>query len=103
LLFAAMLPTAGIAGREPGAAALERTKPGEPAQPRISEDRTGILQTADGLTLRLSTDLGSVKIVPLEAGSAPLVRYTLHIETDVRAPLAQHLLDPYSLIAKATP
>ena len=61
------------------------------------------MQTTDGLTLRLTTDLGSVKIVPLEAGSAPLVRYAVHIETDVRAPLAQHLLDHYSLIAKATP
>jgi TonB family protein len=61
------------------------------------------LQTADGLTLRLTTDQGSVKIVPLEAESAPLVRYTVHIETDVRAPLAQHLLDHYSLSAKTTP
>jgi TonB family protein len=91
------------AGREPGAAAIELTKPGEPTQPRISEDRTGFLQTSDGLTLRLSTDLGSVKIVPLEAGSAPLVRYAVHIETDVHAPLAQHLLDHYLLSAKATP
>src|SRR4029077_17625735 len=50
-----------------------------------------------------STDLGSIKIVPLEAGSAPVVRYTVHLETDVRAPLAQHLLDHYALTAKATP
>jgi TonB family protein len=61
------------------------------------------LQTFDGLTLRLSTDLGSIKIVPVEAGSAPVVRYTVHLETDVRAPLAQHLLDHYLLSAKATP
>jgi len=92
--------TAGSA-REPSAIGL--TKPGDPTPPRISEDRTGSLQTTDGLTLRLTTDLGSVKIVPLEAGSAPLVRYAVHIETDVRAPLAQHLLDHYSLIAKSTP
>lgn len=55
------------------------------------------------MTLRLATDLGSVKIVPLESGSAPVVRYAVHIETDARAPLAQHLLDHYSLNAKATP
>ncbi len=94
------------ASSKPNASAAEAraelTKPGEPA-PRISEDRTGFLQTSDGLTLRLSTDLGSVKIVPLEAGSAPLVRYAVHIETGVRAPLAQHLLDHYLLSAKATP
>jgi len=92
--------TSGI--REPAAPALELTKPGEPTQPRVSVNRTGSLQTSDGLTLRLTTDLGSVKIIPLENGSAPAVRYSVHIETDARAPLAQHLLDHYSLSAKAT-
>jgi TonB family protein len=43
-----------------------------------------------------------VKIVPLESGSTPVVRYAVHIETDARAPLAQHLLDHYSLVAKST-
>ncbi len=109
LLLCAAMPLGSdiaAASSKPSASAAEAraelTKPGEPA-PRISEDRTGFLQTSDGLTLRLSTDLGSVKIVPLEAGSAPLVRYAVHIETDVRAPLAQHLLDHYLLSAKATP
>jgi TonB family protein len=108
LLWAAMPLGSGIAAAGPKSIASaaearsELTKPGEPA-PRISEDRTGFLQTSDGLTLRVSTDLGSVKIVSLEAGSAPLVRYAVHIETDVRAPLAQHLLDHYLLSAKATP
>ena len=92
--------TSGI--REPAAPALELTKPGEPTQPRVSVNRTGSLQTSDRLTLRLTTDLGSVKIIPLENGSAPAVRYSVHIETDARAPLAQHLLDHYSLSAKAT-
>ncbi len=108
LLLLAAIPVGSdiaAAGSKPDASAAEAraelTKPGEPT-PRISEDRTGFLQTSDGLTLRLSTDLGSVKIVPLEAGSAPLVRYAVHIETDVRAPLAQHLLDHYLLNAKAT-
>jgi TonB family protein len=104
VLLCAAIPAAVVpAGREAGATGLELTKPAEPTQPRISEDRTGFLQTSDRLTLRLSTDLGSVKIVPLEAGSAPLVRFAVHIETDVRAPLAQHLLDRYVLNAKATP
>lgn len=102
LLCAAMLLGLGIAGATPKATA-EVNKPGEPTPPRISEDRTGVLQTSDGLALRLSTDLGSIKIVPLEAGSAAVVRYTVHLETDVRAPLAQHLLDHYALTAKATP
>jgi len=105
LLCAAVLlaPSMTSGTREPGARAPELTKPGEPPPPRLSADRTGSLQTSDGLTLRLTTDLGSVKIIPLENGSAPLVRYTVHIETDARAPLAQHLLDHYSLSAKSTP
>src|SRR6266436_2276126 len=105
LLCAAALlaPSMTSGSREPAASALELTKPGEPTPARVSADRTGSLQTSDGLTLRLSTDLGSVKIVPLEGGSAPVVRYTVHIETDARAPLAQHLLDHYSLSAKSTP
>jgi TonB family protein len=105
LLCAAVLlaPSTTSGTREPGIAAPELTKPGEPTPPRVSADRTGSLQTSDGLTLRLTTDLGSVKIVPLESNSAPSVRYTVHIETDARAPLAQHLLDHYSLSAKSAP
>jgi TonB family protein len=104
LLCAALLPGSNIAAADPraGASAAEWTRPGEPTPTRTSADRTGFLQTSDGLTLRLSTDLGSVRIVPIEAGSAPVVRYAVHIETDVHAPLAQHLLDHYLLSAKAT-
>jgi TonB family protein len=89
------------------AAGTERKAPDKPAPDpnpaRTSEDRSGSLPTTDGLTLRLTTDQGSVKIVRGEAGSPPQVRYMVHLETDVRAPLAQHLLDHYSIIAKSTP
>src|SRR5713226_9085171 len=98
-----LAPSMTSGSREPAASALELTKPGEPTPARVSADRAGSLQTSDGLTLRLTTDLGSVKIIPLENGSAPAVRYSVHIETDARAPLAQHLLDHYSLSAKSTP
>ncbi|HSY31435.1 MAG TPA: energy transducer TonB [Verrucomicrobiae bacterium] len=81
---------------------LEPTKPGEPVPPHAFDQRTGVLETQDRLTLRLSADLGSVRIVTLEAGAAPVVRYTVHIETDARAPQAQALLDKYVLHAKAT-
>ncbi len=105
LLCAAVLlaPSMTSGTREPGPAVSELTKPGEPTPARVSANRTGFLRTSNGLTLRLTTDLGSVKIVPLESGSAPVVQYAVHIETDARAPLAQHLLDHYSLGAKSTP
>ena len=82
---------------------LEHTKSGDPVTPHAFDQRTGVLETQDGLTLRLNADLGSVRIVTLEAGAAPAVRYTVHIETDARAPQAQALLDKYVLRAKATP
>src|SRR5580692_11576701 len=75
--------------------------PGDPG-PRASVDRSGTLQTRDGLTLRLTTDVGSVHIVVLAPNAPPVVRYTAHIETDARAPLAQNLLERYSLTARAT-
>ncbi|MGC1617823.1 MAG: energy transducer TonB [Candidatus Acidiferrum sp.] len=75
--------------------------PGDPA-PRVAMDRSGVVPTQDGLTLHLTTDLGSVRVVALEPGAAPVVRYSVHIETDARVPLAQILLERYSLTAKAT-
>jgi TonB family protein len=80
----------------------EHTKPGDPVTPHVFDQRTGQLETQNGLTLRLSADLGSVRITTLEAGAAPAVRYTVRIETDARAPQAQALLDKYVLRAKAT-
>jgi TonB family protein len=55
------------------------------------------------MTLHLATDLGSIKIVTVEPGAAPVVSYTVHIQTDADAPLAKHLLSRYELKAKATP
>lgn len=64
--------------------------------------RSGTLATKDGLTLRLTTDLGSVRILQLEAGAAPVVRYTVHIETNAHGPAAQQLLENYVLKARPT-
>jgi hypothetical protein len=75
--------------------------PGDPGS-RTSIDRSGALQTRDGLTLHLTADVGSVHIVALEPGAPAVIRYTVHIETDARAPLAQSLLDHYSLTARST-
>jgi TonB family protein len=67
---------------------------------RVAADRTGSIPTKDGATLHLTTDLGSVRVVLLESGAAPAVRYTVHLETDARSPLAEHLLDRYALLAR---
>jgi len=65
--------------------------------------RMGVVETTDRLTLRLTTDLGSVHIVSLDRNASPEVQYAVQIETDARAPLAQRLLESYSLRARATP
>jgi len=80
---------------------VEPTKPGEPGGVRVSADRTGTIVTKDGLTLRLNIDLGTVKISTLPSGTAPVVRYTAHIETDARGSQADRLLERYSLKAEA--
>lgn len=75
---------------------------GDPGAPRTSAVRNGVLDTKEGLTLRLTTDLGSVSIVPLEPSAAPVVNYTVHIETDARGRGALQLLDGYSLKTRST-
>jgi TonB family protein len=80
----------------------EHARAADPGSQHASVVRTGVLGTRDGLTLRLTTDLGSVNIVQLDAGAAPAVRYTVRIETDARGPAAQQLLDSYALKAKPT-
>jgi TonB family protein len=80
---------------------LEHAQPAEPGSQHVSVVRTGVLDTRDGLTLRLTTDLGSVNIVQLDPGATPSVRYSVRIETDARGPAAQQLLDSYSLKAKS--
>jgi len=82
-------------------AAIEPSQPPEPGSQHATADRSGVLATKDGLTLKLTTDLGSVNIVQLDPGAAPVVRYAVHIETDARGSAAQRLLDVYSLKAKS--
>src|SRR5215467_12965331 len=77
-------------------------KPGEPGASRTSSVRAGELETKDGLTLRLTADIGSVKITPNDSGSRPVVRYTVHVETDARGSVATQLLNNYGLKARST-
>lgn len=71
-------------------------KPGEPGA-RTSIIRSDVLQTREGLTLRLTTDLGSVNVTQIEPGAPPAVRYTVHVETDAHGAAAAQLLSNYSL------
>lgn len=74
-----------------------------PSGVRFAKDLNGVLTTAENLTLHLNADLGPVRVSTQEKGGPPMVRYTVHIETDARQPLAAQLLDAYVLTAKSTP
>ena len=73
-----------------------------PASQRATIDRSGVLNTREGLTLKVIADEGSIRIVPLDRGASPVVRYTVHVETDLRGNQAQQILEHYSITAKTT-
>jgi TonB family protein len=101
-LTGALFPLAATPGPDAmQPAALDPAKSGEPVTPHVSAERKGTFETKNGLTLRLSADLGSVRIITLETGGAPTVHYTMHVETDARGAQAQSLLEKYVLRAKA--
>jgi len=75
---------------------------GENTPPHVSTDRSGTIPTSEGLTLQLTTDLGSVNIQKQPPGSPRAIHYSVHIETDAREPLAAKLLQNYALAATST-
>src|SRR5216683_1424318 len=100
-LFAGLAMPSGFAAKDPAAIIVEPAKGTEPGGAHFSKDLNGVLQTSENLTLRLNIDLGSVHVVPLQKGTTPVVRYSVHIETDAREPLASQLLDRYVLNARS--
>ena len=100
--FLAVASTA--AAKDPTPIIVEPERPATPiGAAHVSRDFNGVLDSKENLTLRLNTDLGSVHILALERGASPAVRYSIHIETDAREPLASQLLEHYLLNAKSTP
>lgn len=102
ILSVSQLSPSALAADAKEPAALPPEKPGEPGS-HTSGVRNGILETKDGLTLRLTADLGSVKIIQLEPGAAPVVRYAVNIETDAHGTEALQLIKSFSLKARSTP
>jgi len=99
-LVISMLPTGMTwAGNEPNAIAVEPARGGEPGGVHVAKDFTGSLNTRENLLLKLNADLGSVRILVLEKGAAPMVRYKVHVETDARGAQASQLLEHYALSA----
>jgi TonB family protein len=73
------------------------------ATQRATLDRSGVFSTREGLTLKVVADEGSITVVPLDRGASPIVRYSVHVETDLRGNQAQQIIERYSITAKATP
>jgi TonB family protein len=65
-------------------------------------DRSGELRVSNGMTLHLNADLGNIRIQTLPSDAPPVLRYTVHIETDSPPPVGRKLLDYYSLTTRET-
>lgn len=65
-------------------------------------DRSGELRVSEGMTLHLTADVGNIRIQTLPAGAPPILRYSVHVETDAPAPLGQRVLNYYSLTTRET-
>ncbi len=104
-LFAGLVMPSAFAAKDPAAIIVGPARGSEPGTggAHSSKDLSGFLETNENLTLRLNTDLGSVHVVPLQKGATPVVRYSVHIETDARDPLATQLLEHYILNARNSP
>ena len=74
----------------------------ENVPPHSSVDRSGQLRVSSGMTLHVNADLGSVRIETLPPNAPPVLRYTVHVETEAAEPLAQKLLEKYSLTTRET-
>ena len=103
-LFFAAIPALVASHSEPGHRVVVTPEPMvEPGGPHVTRDFNGTLPTGENLTLKLNADLGSVRILPLKPGITPVVRYSVHIETDARGSAAAQFLDRYALSARNTP
>ena len=97
------LPALLAAESEPGVRVIVGPEHAvEPGGSHAARDLNGVLTTGENLTLKLNTDLGSVRIVALPPGAPPSVRYSVHIETDARGSAGAKLLEQYSLDATST-
>jgi TonB family protein len=75
----------------------------ENGPPHAAADHSGEIAAGSANAFILAADLGSVQIQTLSPDAVPVVRYSVHLETDARQPFAQALLDKYSLTARQTP
>jgi len=98
--FSAAYVAAPAERSEPGS---EPERGGETGGMHQVRELNGVLTTQDNSTLRLNIDLGSVRILPLEQGASPAIRYSARIETDARGGVGQQLLEHYALSGKTTP
>jgi TonB family protein len=76
---------------------------GENGPPHAVADHSGEIAAESANAFILAADLGSVRIQTQPPEAIPMVRYSVHLETDARQPAAQALLDKYSVTARQTP
>jgi len=103
-ILAGLASSSAFAEKDPAAIIVAPAAGNEPIPVgHVTKDLNGVVETGENLTLRLNTDLGSVHVISLERGAAPVVRYSVHIETDAHQPQATQLLEHYVLSAQSSP
>src|ERR1700746_1597742 len=82
-IFSGLAMPSAFAEKDPTAIIVAPAKGGEPSPGgHVTKDLSGVVETGENLMLRLNTDLGSVHVISLKRGTAPVVRYSGHVETD---------------------
>jgi TonB family protein len=103
-IFSGLAMPSAFAEKDPTAIIVAPAKGGEPSPGgHVTKDLSGVVETGENLMLRLNTDLGSVHVISLKRGTAPVVRYSVHIETDAHQPQAMQLLEHYVLSVQSSP
>ncbi len=111
-LLATLLPHGLFAQPEPGRGPQPPSLPGTPEpqavketpQAPLREEKTGTFDFADGMRLRLSTDIGNVKLITQGPEAKPgKLSYRVVLEADPGHAESAKLLKRFAVLARATP
>lgn len=104
LLFLAALPASVLARRAPHRATTFLEDPASPDPPdhapKLSAEKSGVISTKEGRTLRVNLDLGNVRVYTDESGR---ISYRAVVQADSRDPGAQEFLQQFNFTAKPMP
>lgn len=87
----------------PSAARAQKARVGPKPPNRVSSERAGVLATRDGQYLKLTTDMGAIRVFTSRELPAGQMSYRVRIEADASQPEAQKLVEQFAVTAKSVP